>query len=304
MRSRLLCAAAVLALVVGAAPSIAAENQTYPIRLHRTSKVGDRYKIEAMGASRVKEVVQPAAGEAETIDYGIGIRLDGVARVAEVTPKGRETKIEFTVKECVVSTGKEAKQLFPEGTVVVATRGKDGTKFAIKNGPEVPSAIEEALELVIDISDPEGATDDEIFGSKENRRVGDTWPIDATAATKELARIGLAVKEENIFGDTTLIEPVKVGTTDCLRIGLKFKARQIKSVKKPDAKDDKLSVVDGHYTVTGKIDLPLDTTRPMAHDETKLDIETRLVGRDEDQNVVRVTRTVERLVDRTVQKLN
>ncbi|HEX8911770.1 MAG TPA: hypothetical protein VF796_05380, partial [Humisphaera sp.] len=276
----------------------AAAEPTFPIQLSRPSKVGDRLTYEAIGAQRTKLTIRQAEGPPQERETAFGIRLSGTLRILETTGNGRETKVELAVRECVVSVDKESRPLLPRGAVLVATRGKDGTDFEVRGGPAVPPEMAEALSVVLEVPDPAGTDDDVIFGSKDRHRIGDVWPLDAAAAVKELDRVGMAAKDEDVFGETAVLERVKTAGLDCLRLGIKFRARKLKSAKpNPDAT---MRVVEGSYSVVGKVDYPLDKGQPAAKEETKVDSTTELDGTDADGKRVRVTRVVEKATQRNV----
>ena len=299
-------AAAVAALILVAltfafAPAPAARGEeAYAIKLSRPSKVGDQYRLDAVGAIRTKTVVRTEGEDVRTVNAAYGISLDGTLKVLAVNDHGMETKMSLTVGTSTASAGGKQIPMFKEGTVIVAEWDKDAvqTKYSVE-GKAVPDTVGEALGLVLNVNDPEGIVDDEIFGSKEKRRAGDVWAINAAAAAKELDRIGLKTKEEDLWGETTLVEATKTDAGEpALKLKTQFKARSMSGGgRRPD---NPMKVESGTMSVATTVTLPTDPAKPPVRDETKVTIATELVGKNEDGKPVKASRSVEREAERTI----
>jgi hypothetical protein len=211
-----------------------------------------------------------------------------------------ETKLSLTVATCNATAGGKQIPMFKEGTVITAEWDKEAaqTKYAV-DGKPVPESVGEALGLVLNVNDPEGLVDDEIFGAKEKKRIGDVWSIDAAAAAKELDRIGLKAKEEDLWGETTLVSADKAdGGEPVLKVRTNFKARGMSGGgRRPD---NPMKVESGTMTVVTSVTLPVDPGKPPTRDETKVTIATELAGKGEDGKAVKASRSVEREAERTI----
>ena len=289
-------------LLAGAAPPAAraADEEAYAIKLSRPAKVGDQFHVDAVGAIRTKTVVRTEGEAARTINSAYGVSVDGTVKVLEVNAQGMETKLALTVTTCNATAGGKQIPMFKEGTVITAEWDKEAaqTKYSV-DGKPVPDSVGEALGLVLNVNDPEGIVDDEIFGSKQPRRVGDVWAINAAAAAKELDRIGLKAKEEDLWGETTLAEATKTDAGEpALRMKTQFKARSMSGGgRRPD---NPMKVESGSMTVATTVTLPVDPAKPPARDETKVTIATELAGKNDDGKVVKASRSVEREAERTI----
>lgn len=281
-------------------PPAAGAEDAYVIKLSRPSKVGDRFRVDAVGAIRTKTVVRTEGEDARTINSAYGISVDGTVKVLAVNAQGMETKMALTVATCTATAGDEQIRMFPEGTVVTAEWDKEAaqTKYSV-GGKPVSEPFGEALGLVLNVNDPEGVVDDEIFGAKEKKRAGDVWAIDAAAASKELDRIGLQAREDDLWGETTLLAAEKAdGGEPVLKLRTNFKARGMSGAgRRPD---NPMKVESGTMTVVTTVTLPVDAAKPPVRDETKVTIATELAGKNDDGKPVKASRSVEREAERTI----
>ena len=305
MRTRPTAAVATVTLVALAyalaAPPAARAEEAYAIKLSRPSKVGDRFRVDAVGAIRTKTVVRTEGEDVRTINQAYGVTVEGTVKVLEVNAQGMETKLSLTVATCTATAGGKQLPMFPEGTVITAEWDKEAaqTKYSV-DGKPVPDSVGEALGLVLNVNDPEGIVDDEIFGAKEKKRAGDVWAINATAAAKELDRIGLKTREDDLWGETTLVEATKTDAGEpAVKLKTSFKARSMSGGgRRPD---NPMKVESGSMTVATTVTLPVDAAKPPVRDETKVTITSELVGKNDDGKAVKASRSVEREAERKIQ---
>src|SRR4051812_17267263 len=115
---------AVAVLVVAVAASFAsAQTPDYEIKLARPAKVGQRYTIKAEGAMARTTTYTLDGKEAEPINDGFGVQLEGTVEVLAVNKDGEEGKAACTVTKCVRITPEGEKAVVPAGWVVTATGG-------------------------------------------------------------------------------------------------------------------------------------------------------------------------------------
>ncbi|QOV89866.1 hypothetical protein [Humisphaera borealis] len=272
--------------------------QKYDIKLARPSKVGDKFRLEAVGATRKRLVAVANGEEQKPQDELLGVSVDGVVKVLEVNKDGVETRLSLTIETCIASVGKQQLPLLPAGTVVVVSwdKAKKSVWFTM-DGQALPDDVGDLLELAVSVSDPEGATDDAIFGTNEKRQVGDSWPIDAAVAAKEFGRMGMKIKEEDLFGQTTLVEKTDAHDAPAMVIKTEFKARSLASDPKAD---NKIKVQSGNMTITTTVTMPVDITAPATKAEMKMKLSRELVGQNDDGKELRAIETIDREWERSV----
>jgi hypothetical protein len=284
-------------LVLLPALSRAADDKTYELKLERPYTVGHKTKVEALGAYRNKLVARTEGEDPKSVDESAGVRLDGVSEVKAVTKGGRRTKVAFTVSNCTLMVGQKERQLLPEGKVVEARWEKDTTKYKV-DGKDVPDELTEIFDLVLELPDPEGATDDEIFRTAGKKKVNDSWSIDPAVTKKEFERIGLKVKEDDLWGETTLLEETKVGDKPAVKLKTEFKVKSLSGPgRKPDAK---FKLLAGTLSVQATATLPLDETLQATAETVKVNSTGELLGKNDDGKEVKISRTTERVMERTM----
>jgi hypothetical protein len=150
----------------------AASAQTYPVRLTRPWKAGDRYRITATGSlSQKSSTSVNDRVHAHTLNQTVDFLAD--ATVLQIRPDGRIAKESLTVNQSLVSGDSLRRQLVPRGTVVTITAEQGRLIFRI-NGEQVSGEIEDELSLVISLEAGETSNDD-VFGTPTRRHMGESW---------------------------------------------------------------------------------------------------------------------------------
>jgi hypothetical protein len=288
--------AVVIGLLLPAVVHAADDAKSYKVTMERMSKVGDKVKIDAVAAYRNQMAVKVGDEDPKTLDESVGIRVEATAEVKEAKD-GRRTKVAYTIKECSLQVGDKTKKLLSDGDVVEARWEKDTTKYAVE-GKDIPDELTEVFDLVFELPDPQSALDDEIFRTSEKKKVGDTWSIDAAAAKKELGRIGINTKEEELWGETTLVEGPKADDKQNLKVKTSFKARNMSG---PGRKaDDKMKLDAGTLSIETTMLLPIDDKQPPAKEEVKISSTGEMSGKNDEGKPMKLSRVSERVIERTM----
>jgi len=223
---------AALFLAVALWPASAATGQDYEVRFHRPAKVGDKEHLAASGhvVSRLSLKAGDKVIQAEAHDYTV--ECEGAATILEVDQKDEPAKFSLLVEKCTrteapaAAAGKPAtekavaSELVPKGAVVVLASKGEETTVEVNGRPAAPE-VQEALSEVFRIS-ANAPTDDELFGTKERRKVGDQWAGNAELMSADLAKRGFVLKNAKVSSTITLEKVVKVGETDCLQVRGQF----------------------------------------------------------------------------------
>jgi len=210
------------AVVMIAAWSVSA--QDYAIKLNYPLKADQQYKYTASGTETTKNLV---ASDDQTIsDEKSDSKADlaSTVTVIAVDSFGRPTKESHTIETFSYTKDGNKKDLLSAGAKVVAFRQDSKMAFEV-DGKEASSTVSKALERVIDIS-AGGPPDDEIFGTKERKKVGDSWSINEEAAKKSLEKQVEEgkLKVEKISGKTTLQKVTRVGDSDVVHLAATMNA--------------------------------------------------------------------------------
>ena len=204
-----------LALVLPVTALPAADD--YVIRLTRPSKVGERYRVDAKGTERNQERLT-VGGQVQNDDSDISVHLIAVATVLAVDNASQATRIEYLIETCKkTSSGATEKVLSAGRRVVAESDDDDDTVFTVDGDPALED-VSEALSVVISAHPPDSPSDDQIFGTPERKRVGDTWSIDSGTAAAYFSKAGLVVSAEDLKGTVTLVGVRTIGGVKALEI--------------------------------------------------------------------------------------
>lgn len=147
--------------------------QDYAIKMLHPLKAGQRYAFTSK-ASEANQSSMTAQGKVlKNAKDAFSAEMESEVTVLEVDSKGRPTKESHVVARLVKDAARE--EVLPAGAKVVASR--PGTKMAFQvNGEPATPDVAKILNIVISITSG-GPSDDEVFGSTQRKKVGDTWPI-------------------------------------------------------------------------------------------------------------------------------
>lgn len=191
----------------------ALDAQTYPIHLDRKDTPGEMYVLTATGSQRSLISVGERTAGAE--EYRVS--FVGRAKIEEVDGKGSAYKIRFTVTRFTKTSGDRTEDVLMPGTVIVADGSRD-ENLALESGV-LGRLAKDAFSTVYTAHKPNSTTDDEIFGTKEARSVGESWPINASLAAESAAKdAGMVIPVDQLSGSTKFVALDNVGDAECARV--------------------------------------------------------------------------------------
>jgi hypothetical protein len=248
------CGLAVVFALVTTGIGQGGDAKTYDVKLHRPSKVGDKVQFTASTSER-QTVNATVGGQSRKQDEKFNAEASGVLEVLAVDSKGNETKITATIEKCVKVDGDKRTDLAPKGTVVIAER-KDGQLSVTSKDPNEALSDEavRALKTLLPVDKSDSATtDDEIFGTNQKRKVGESWAVNAEAVAKNLAAELPGVKKENISGQVKLQSVKTVNGVECLELAIEM---TFKDLAPPMPAGMKVEKGEGKMTMIGTV--PID----------------------------------------------
>ena len=289
-------------LLLVCAASAAAEDKAYEVKLHRPLKVGTKYSMTADGAL-VRQVMLKRGGVTQKQpDDGFGVHLEGTIEVLALDEIGEEAKVSCTVEKCMRLTSDGETELVPKGKVVVAEgKGKD-TKFSLQDGSPLSKEASDALDLVISLDSNDKLTDDDLLGTKDKRKPGESWPISAENVARDSERVNVIVKPEDVEGSFRLDGIEKVGDVECLKLSGNLKVKHL--VAKADENEDGglpegFAVEDGSMEARYSGLFPVDPARGSLAESASMTYLTHIKGKGGggEGDVVTVESRVQRAVE-------
>jgi hypothetical protein len=166
------------------------------------------------------------------------IELKATAEIVEVDDKGRDLKVTYVIEKCVKSAGEKDEEILPKGTVVTAAiaQSHKDTAYSIADGKKLTEEQKEALDLVADLPPPNAALADDLYGPKEPQKIGDSWPVNASAMAEDLKRNDFQAKPDAISGTVKLNGLEKANGVQCLNITGEMKVARAKMKASGDEK--------------------------------------------------------------------
>jgi hypothetical protein len=160
--------------------------QDYGIHLDRPLKSGDQSQVLVSGKSFEEILITSDAEVVQHTKDEFSVEYTVTRKVLEVERAGRPSKVQDTIQRLWVTRAGNRTELAPPGAILVATIEDKKKKFRIDD-KTVSTETAKALKVVIDISTG-GATDDDIFGTRTRKKVGDSWNMNTVAAAEDLQR--------------------------------------------------------------------------------------------------------------------
>jgi hypothetical protein len=245
------CAVAVV-VFLAASPVFA---QDYEIRLTRDARAGEKYNLTASGVLS-EQMTMSAKGTVLQKNAAFHtMKLEGIVTVLEVDKLKEERKLRLDISKCLVSAGgnAEEQEVLKKGTQVVA-QIKDGQEEFLVDGNVAPKDVAKLLGHFISLRAGQ-VNDDHIFGTKERKKVGDSWPVNSVKAAADLSTKGMKVSPENIKGNTMLEKLVVVDGRECLKLDAKIDMSNI-SLPLPSG----LTVEKSDMSATFSGEFPVDVS--------------------------------------------
>ncbi len=184
---------------------------SYQIQCARPSKVGDRFHVDALTEESQSETVN---GKKVPVNASTcSLTLSAAAEVMELAADSTCRKVRYTIDRANEVDDGKTTEVLVKGSVVIATIGPDGAEYAIDGAAAKRKAASFLAELSLGIDT--GVRDNEAFGSREPRSIGDSWPANGEGAGK---LINLKPPPGAISGDVRLAEAVKNGGSAAIKL--------------------------------------------------------------------------------------
>ncbi|HEY3357458.1 MAG TPA: hypothetical protein VGQ83_29680 [Polyangia bacterium] len=232
----------VLALwLLAQAPAALAADDAYAVKLSRPAKAGDRYRVVTKGKTRKQQRAVKAGQEVSNSDEAMDVELTAAATVVAVDGRALPVRVSYQVERCQKAAKGETREVVGRGRTIVVEHKNGKTVFTV-DGEVATGDTAEALGVVLTAREPDTATDDDIFGTRERRRVGDEWRINGDAAARDLAGRGLKIGGADIAGTARLEGVRKQDGVKALEVSARLRVDRVQMPLPPGMQVDKASV--------------------------------------------------------------
>lgn len=247
--------------------------QEFEIKLDRPEKVGDKYLLSGSGRELEHFKVSQGLKVVSETTASYSGKLDATVTVLKNGDTGDGSKLGLIVSACKYSeNGKTPEQeILPAGTEILAElQGKE--EVFLVNGKPVSPEVKKVLNLFFSLRHDK-TTDDDVFGTKERKKVGDRWPVHNAEMAASLSEVGILAKPDSIKGSTALDKIVESDGIKALRITGNVEVENLTSPALPP----EFIVDKANAFVYFSGDFPIDTSKAPLSD--KMDMNMWLTGR-------------------------
>jgi hypothetical protein len=210
--------ASVLVLALWACASLQAQapEQDYEIRLHRPEVVGQKYHLSASGRIARTQVAKSGDKLLKNEAEKFSVECECVVTVLAVDDKGKPSKLSLQTEKLTRTDDAGVKELVTNGSIITVSM-KDGDEVSEMAGHRLPLPAQEAITVILPL-DPNGPTQDELYGTSQRKRPGDRWDANMDLIVKDLLRRSASANKEDLSGTVTFERITNVGKTPCLLI--------------------------------------------------------------------------------------
>ncbi len=215
------------------------------------------------------------AGQEQPPDVtGFTADVEAVQEVLTVGERGDATKLRLTIKKCIIESKDGHEETIPAGTVITGTLRGGETLFEIKDA-QLSATASKVFALLFDLDEGD-ITSDDVFGTKERKKPGDSWPINVDAGARDLIHDGIEVSPADISGSVSLLDVREYKGQKCLELMARCRVGRLKP-----AWDDLpagLEVAEATLIIQFSGLFPEDVTLQLLKTSMTLEMTARLEG--------------------------
>jgi len=248
-----------------ARPASAAPAADYAVRLARPVAAGEK-RLAVGSLESDDHLAGMKSGAASDQRQTATIHYVVATEILEVSARGNVLRATLTVRRLTKESGGTTVELAKPGAVVSARLVGRERVFELAGArlaPDLQTALAAALPLHAD----DEPTDDDLFGTTQRRRVGESWPANAEL----FARFGAAsvtFDPQDVAGTVTLAAVKPVHGEPCLEVRWKLEARH--GAFKAGSLPLGFSGATSSMSLTGSALVPVAPALPPAGRETAI----------------------------------
>ncbi len=200
----------------------------YEIRLHRPAVEGQRFETKVVTEHFEERTLSSDGKVVRNSKKNQKVEMDSAGTILAVDAKGTPTRVSHQISRLEEIIETERKTLLPPDTTVVAFLDENDKASFEVDGKPAAQEVGDALSLVIFLSS-NPYTDDELFGTRERKRPGQSWDLNMDMMQKELKeKVGMGF--EKLTGKATLREVIRQNGQEMLVISIKCTGKAIPPV--------------------------------------------------------------------------
>jgi hypothetical protein len=224
----------------------ATAKRTYAVRFARASRAGERSHVVADHREDSATTITREGALVSEKHVEHAVHFDAVSTVVAADPQGRATRLRYDVKE-LSSDGQQRR-----GSVIELTRHAKKTDAEILVDGSLPSDDTRKVLSSLFKLGLEGATDDDVFGTKTPQPIGAHWTVDSARAIASFKEDGLDVA--TVKGDVSLDGTTSMDGAECLVVRATLEISGVGVPGLPPGSEPE----DSHGTAEIRATLPID----------------------------------------------
>jgi hypothetical protein len=245
--------AAAIVLLEGPVAKPATED--FAVKLDRPASIGEQY-LESGTLDKVQSVVMTGGASPKRSEERHLVRFDLAVKILEVGQTGHVRHAVITVRQMTQETNGVMAELVEPGAIIDG-RLENGKRVFELRSKAVSNDVREVLASAVNLR-PDEPTDDQVMGSQQRRKVGESWPGSADLLLRVLGG-DLKLDGQSITGSTTLVAKRADLRVPCLEYRSTIEATTlVPQDKLPPGVDAKKS----RMTLSQSVLLPLDPALP------------------------------------------
>jgi hypothetical protein len=260
----------------GPSSAAAVPVRDYEVRLSRSAAAGEkRLAVGSLSSddhlSGTRDGAPSDQRQTSTIRYVVATEIQ------EVSPKGNALRATLTVRRLVKESGGVSLELAKPGAVVTAKLAGRERIFELLGARLAPD-LQQALAAAVQLRADDEPTDDDLFGTSQRRRVGESWKANGGLFAGSGAA-SMTFDPRDVAGTVTLAGVKPVHGQPCLEVRWKLDARH--GFFKPGNLPPGFAGTTSTMSVTGSVLVPVDAALPPAGRETSIAAVADISGQSE-----------------------
>jgi hypothetical protein len=248
----------------------------YEVRLTRAAAAGEkRLAVGSLSSddhlSGTREGAPSDQRQTSTIRYVVATEIQ------EVSPKGNALRATLTVRRLVKESGGVSLELAKPGAVVSARLAGHERVFELLGARLAPD-LQQALAAAVPLRADDEPTDDDLFGTSQRRRVGESWKANGELFAG-FGAASMTFDPKDVSGTVTLAGVKTVKGQPCLEVRWKLDARH--GSFKPGSLPPGFAGTTSSMSVTGSALVPVEAGVPPAGKETSITAIADISGQSE-----------------------
>ena len=191
--------------------------QDYAVRLAATNRAGQKYQVSSKCSEyRINALYSDGSllkQEAETNVW----RLMATVEVVAVNDKGRATELRVSIKDFVEIDALKTNVLFTAGTEMKAVMQPKGVEFQA-GGKAISPKLNGLLSSLVEVKSPSEPTDDQIWGTLDKKKMGDTWKPNLELAVQYMQQDSYKIDPKSVEAKMKLSSIVETNGVKCLQV--------------------------------------------------------------------------------------